>query len=246
MFDIDTTVFLLLAFGAFLSALLSGVAGMGGGLLYLPFLAASVGVRKAIPFLAVLLLVANIARAFFSRQELKWDVAARLGLGAVPGALIGALLYTALSAEFIARAVGVFLLLNVFFTLARIPWPRKASLKQFPYVGVVAGFLSAVVGGAGPMMTPFFLRLGIVKGAFLSTEAVAAASMHIVKIPIYSQARLLTLDDIMLALPLAGMMILGTWVGKLLVNRMNEALFRTIVTILLGLIGLRFLILGSG
>lgn len=240
----STTLFALLASGAFFSALLSGVAGMGGGLIYLPFLAAGVGVRKAIPLLACLLLVGNITRAYLSRGALKWDVALRLLVGSVPGALVGAALYTTLSVTVITRAVGIFLLLYVFLVVAKVPWPRRASLEQFPYIGAVAGFLSAITGGAGPVMAPFFLRFGLVKEAFLSTAAVAAAGMHVAKIVVYAKAQLITRDDLPLLIALAALMILGTWVGKIVVSRMHESIFRTVVTFLLALIGLRFILTG--
>lgn len=240
----SASVFLLLALGAFCAALLSGVAGLGGGLIYLPFLAEGIGLRKAIPVLACLLLVGNFSRMYFSRHELRWDIAGRFLIGTIPGALVGALLYTVLSATVIARAVGVFLLIYVVLAVARIQWPRKADLRQLPYVGGVAGFVSAIIGGSGPVIAPFCLRFGLVKGAFLSTDAIVAASMHVVKIVVYSHARLLTLEDLTYILPLAALMVLGTWIATIVLTRINENIFRMIVTFLLAVIGLRFILAG--
>jgi uncharacterized membrane protein YfcA len=241
---VSVSVFILLAVGALFAALLSGVAGVGGGLIYLPFLAEGIGLRKAIPVLACLLLVGNLSRIYFSRHELRWDIAGRFLIGTIPGAFVGALLYTILSATVIARAVGIFLLIYVVLAVARIQWPRRADLRQLPYVGGVAGLVSAIIGGSGPVIAPFCLRFGLVKGAFLSTDAIVAASMHLVKIAVYGQARLLTLEDLPYILPLAVLMILGTWIATLVLTRINENIFRIIVTFLLAVIGLRFILAG--
>jgi hypothetical protein len=235
------TEYAALALGALLASTVSGVAGVGGGMLYLPILAEIVGYRLAVPYLSVLLLVGNFSRAWFARSQINWQVLRHLFIGSIPGAALGAIFYTVLPAFWIAKILGVYLLTYVALNFLRIQWPKQASLKSMTIMGFPAGFSSGVVGGAGLIMAPFFLRFGLFKEAFLGTEALAAASTHIVKVFIWGQSSLLNFDDALLLAPLAAIMIAGTYLGKILVTKMRVQVFRSILLVMLVLVGFRFL-----
>lgn len=234
--------FALLAVGALVTSTVSGVAGVGGGMLFLPILTEVVGVRLAVPYLSVLLLASNVSRAYFSRAAIDWQVVRNFFLGALPGALIGALLYTILPAFWIKKALGVYLLTYVALSFSRHAWPRSANLTSIRWIGLPAGFVSAVVGGQGPVVTPYFLKYGLMKEAFLGTEAVGSAISHVVKIAVWSPLELIRGHDLAILLPLSVLSIAGSYIGKILVGRMNIQLFRRILLFLLFVVGLRFLI----
>lgn len=211
-------------------------------MVYLPFLTWGVGIKKAVPYLTMLLLVSNVSRAYFSRGNIDWKLLKHLCAGAIPGAAIGALLYTWLSAALIAKILGVYLIVYVALNFVRQTWPRTAPLKSFVPVGAAAGFVSAVVGGAGPVVVPWMLRYGLVKEAFIGTEAVGAAIVHIVKLAVWGGAGTISGDDVVLLLPLSVLMVLGSFFGKILITRMNVRAFRAAMMFVLGVIGIRFLL----
>lgn len=45
----------------------------------------------------------------------------------------------------------------------------------------------ALVGNAGPFLAPFYLSYRLVKGAFIVTEALGTAVMHIMKLGTYHE-----------------------------------------------------------
>jgi uncharacterized protein len=238
---VSIPVYLLLAVGAIIASTVSGVAGIGGGMVYLPFLAEGVGLQKAVPYLTLLLLAGNISRAYFSREGIDWKTIRYFWIGAIPGTVIGALFYTLLSPFWISKALGAYLVIYVILGFTKANWPKKASLKSIAVMGAPAGFTSAVVGGSGPIMAPYLLRYGLIKNSFLGTEAIGAASMHIVKIAIWGSTSLITFDDVIYLLPLAALMIAGSYLGKVMVNRMQAMTFKRILLIVLAIIGFRFL-----
>lgn len=235
--------YLLLAAGALVAATVSGVAGVGGGMLYLPLLIEVVGARMAVPYLTLLLVSGNFSRAWLSRKEIDWPLLRHFTLGAVPGAVLGALLYTALPPDWIRRAVGLFLLTYVALNFLKLSQPKSVKLKTMISVGGASGFVSGIVGGSGYVMAPFFLSYGLVKGGFLGTQALAAASTHIAKLAVWGPAALITLKDVLLLVPLALLMVLGSYFGKLLINRMRARAFRFILIVILAVVGFRFLFL---
>ena len=69
--------------------------------------------------------------------------------------------------------------------LASVAWrhlrgspPRRPARRAFAAIGAVFGFLSALLGSVGPLLAPFFLAYGLVKGAYVGTEALATVVMH--------------------------------------------------------------------
>jgi hypothetical protein len=163
-------------------------------------------------------------------------------LGAVPGAALGALLYTQMSAVLIAKLLGVYLLSYVFLNFTKATWPKSAPVRVFVPVGALAGFVSAVVGGSGPIVVPWMLKYGLVKEAFLGTEALCSTVIHVTKIIVWSSTHLIHMSDVMLLAPLSILMVAGSYFGKLLVARMDVRVFRTAMVFMLGLIGVRFLL----
>jgi uncharacterized protein len=234
--------YFVLAFGALLGSTVSGITGVGGGMVFLPFLVWGVGFKTAVPYLSMLLLVANISRAYFARQKIDWKVWRHFAIGAIPGAALGALFYTTLSAWWISKALAVYLLSYVALSFTRATFPKTASLKSITAMGVPAGVVSAVVGGSGPVVVPWLLRYGLIKEAFLGTEAVGAATIHVAKLAVWGGAGMIGPNDILLLLPLAVLMVAGSYLGTRLVRHMPSRLFRTVLIFTLAAVGFRFLL----
>ncbi|MBK6909449.1 MAG: sulfite exporter TauE/SafE family protein [bacterium] len=236
-----TSDYLILAAGALLASTVSGVAGVGGGMVYLPILAEVVGMRLAVPYLSLLLLAGNFSRAWFARSGIDWQVLRAFLITAMPGAAIGALAYSYLPADWIARILGAYLVIYVGLNFLRVQWPKTATLSAIRWIGIPAGVSSGVVGGAGLIVAPYFLRYGLIKESFLGTEALAAAGTHIAKIGVWGGTSVLTMKDVMLLLPLAVLMVAGSYFGKVLVSRMRARMFRGILLAVLAAVGVRFL-----
>jgi uncharacterized protein len=239
---VDALTYLLLALGALLGSTVSGITGVGGGMVYLPFLVWGVGLTKAVPYLTMLLLVANVSRAYFSRRGINWQVFRYFIIGSIPGTILGALFYTLLSPFWIAKALGVYLLVYVALSFTKATWPKTASLKSIAVIGFPAGIISSVVGGTGPVVAPWLLRFGLIKESFIGTEAVGAASIHVVKLAVWGGAGIISRQDILLLLPLGGLMVVGSYLGTLLVSRMRMRVFRAILMVTLAAVGVRFLL----
>lgn len=98
-------------------------------------------------------------------------------------------------------------------------------------VGAASGFGSALLGSVGPLTAPFFLAYGLVKDAYIGTEAAGAVLMHLAKLGGYGAGQLLDLHVLLLGLALVPSTIAGTWAGKKAMHRINEEWFVRIVEI---------------
>jgi uncharacterized protein len=231
----------LLAVVAFIAAMLAAVTGFGGAAVLLPMLAFVFGVREAVPILTVAQLIGNGSRVWFNRRELDWRVVGWFARGGVPMALLGGVLFAHAPLRALTRVLGAFLILIV--VIRHLP-KRKAfrtSLKGFALIGAASSFLSALLGSVGPLMAPFFLAYGLVKGGYIGTEALCTVVMHVAKLIAYRQSAVLPLHAVLSGLALGPIMVAGSFAGKRVVDRLPERVFVLIIDLTLLAAGLMFL-----
>src|ERR1700687_1818829 len=237
-----TAEWLILGATAIVGSTIGGVAGFGTGVIMIPAIAWSVGVKAAVPVLTVCMLVGNSARVWFSRREIEWRVVAAFLAGAVPMTIVGASLYTRIDSEWLSRILGAFMILAVPLRRWLTHSGVNVRLLHCPLVGAAFGFLSAIVGGVGPIMTPFFLSHGLRKGRYLATDALCTVGTYITRGIMFRRADLLITPLILVGLYIGVVMIPGAWVGRCLIDRMSEKIFLRILEILLVVFGLQFLL----
>jgi uncharacterized membrane protein YfcA len=235
---------LLLAGGAFVGSLLASVAGFGGAAVLLPFLVVLFGVRDAIPILTVAQLIGNLSRVVFNRRQVDAKVVGWFALGGVPAAVLGGFLFASAPLSFLVRLLGVFLLAVVAYRHVGDAAALRVPTKGFAVLGAIFSFLSALLGSVGPIMIPFFLAYGLVKGALIGTEAFATVVMHVTKLAVYGGTAVLTRRGFAIGLVLGSIMIVGSYAGKRLLDRLPEKVFILLVEATLVIAGVNFLIRG--
>ncbi|MFC0860878.1 sulfite exporter TauE/SafE family protein [Sphaerimonospora cavernae] len=225
----------------FVLAVLSAVAGFGGGVLLLPVFTALFGLRTAVPMLTLTQLSSNGSRAWLNRRDLHWPLIGWFALGAVPFAMAGGLLLAHAPLGPLKRLLGVFLIsVVVWRRLNRCP--RKPADRAFAGVGAASGIGSALLGSVGPLTAPFFLAYGLTRAAYIGTEAASTLTMHLSKIAAYGAGDLLTVRVLLYGIVLTPSALAGGWVGKKIVGRISDRVFVVVVEIGLIAAGVLFLI----
>jgi len=235
---------LLLGISAFLAASLAAVAGFGGAAILMPILVAMFGVREAIPILTVAQLIGNGSRVWFNRRQLDLPVVGWFALGGVPAALIGGFLFASAPIAFLIRLLGMFLIITAVSRHIGKGKALRIPLRGFAVLGAVFSFLSALLGSVGPIMIPFFLTYGLVKGGLIGTEALATVVMHVTKLVAYRRVAVLSFDSMVIGLSLGCIMIFGSYVGKTILDRLPERVFIVLIETTLLVAGIGFLVHG--
>ena len=233
---------LAVAVAGLVASTLAAVSGFGGAAVLLPVLVAVFGVRDAIPILTVAQLIGNASRVWFNRSQVDLRVVGWFALGGVPAAFVGGLLFAGAPLPALTRLLGAFLLLVVAWRHLRPGPPRRVPRRSFALLGAAFSFLSALLGSVGPIMAPFFLAYGLVKGAYIGTEALATVVMHVTKLVAYGSSSLLTARNLATGLALGPIMVAGSFAGKRIVDRLPERAFVAIIEGVLVVAGLAFLL----
>jgi uncharacterized membrane protein YfcA len=227
---------------SWLAATVSGAAGFGGALLLLPVLTAALGVKAAVPVLTLMQLLGNLSRVWFGRHSLQWRPIGLFLIGALPLAVLGSLLFTQIAGTWVTVGIGVLLLLIVL--ARRMNWTSRFSGEQTLLPGgALVGFVSGAAGSAGPLGAALFLGLNLSASAYVASEAVTAVAMHLTKIIIYQRFAILGAQELQYGLLLGVAMILGSWTGKQIIDRLPKATFRLVVECLLVISALQLIFL---
>jgi len=164
-------------------------------------------------------------------------------IGAIPLAILGALSFLQLPKELVTRCIGLAIIVFVVLKITGVLKLKPGKLLLVLGGGVV-GFLSGLVGSAGPIGAVIFLTLGLPPVAYVASEATTALAMHGVKLIIYQQFIVLDQQFWLLAILLGIAMILGTWTAKRIIERITPENFQKYISVLLIAIGIYMLIHG--
>ena len=219
----------------------SGMTGLAGGTFILAAIASVVQTQYIIPLHAAVAFMSNGTRMTVFSRHIKWRVVGFFVVGMLPGALIGINVFRMIDPHIIKLSMGVFILVMVFLPVNGKGKGRGYGL--FAPVGFFAGLLGILFGATGPLIARFFLRSDISKEELVGTKAACQAAGHLVKIPLFGMvigANVLQYGKVLLWLGI--MVVVGTLLGKTLLNRISERVFRIIYRVGLGAIALRIII----
>lgn len=234
-------VYLFVLLAGFAAGCLSGVIGTGSSILLLPVLVHAFGPKQAVPVMAVAAVMANLSRVLAWWREVDWKAVGAYTLTGVPAAALGARTLLALPANIVEISLGIFFLamIPVRHLLARLQW--QARLWHLALAGAVIGFLTGIVLLTGPLSVPVFLAYGLLKGAFLATEAASSLAIYLSKVLTFREFGALPFDVLLQGLIVGASLMAGTFAGKALVLRMSAAAHGHVLDGLLLLSGMALL-----
>jgi uncharacterized membrane protein YfcA len=220
---------------------LGGMIGFGSSIMLMPALVLMYGPREAVPVMAVAALLANASRVGIWWREINWPAFSAYSLTGIPAAALGAMTLLTIPQRGVEIAMGVFF-------LAVIPARRwlaahdlRIRLWQLAIAGAVVGYITGVVVSTGPINAPFFLALGLVKGAYIGTEAAGSLVLYLAKSIVFRSFGALPVDIIAKGLVIGSSLMVGSFIAKRLLLKMNAAQFNLLIEGLLLLSGLTML-----
>ncbi len=223
---------LILIIGLF-AGVVSGIIGTGSSIMLVPVLAWVYGPKEAVPIMAVAAVMANISRILVWWREVDWRAVAAYAATGIPAAVLGARTMLVLPPQAIDVAIGVFL-------LSMIPARRWLAVKlihlRLPHLaaaGAFIGFLTGIVASTGPASVPVFLGYGLVKGAFIGTEAAASLAIYAAKTLTFQGSGALPLERIAKGLTVGCALMAGSFIAKPFLLRLAPETFRHVMDALL-------------
>lgn len=218
-----------------------GVVGFGTSIMLMPALVVVFGPREAVPIMAVASIMANASRVGVWWREVDWKAVAAYGITAAPAAVLGAATLLILPPGVVELMLGGFFIamIPVRRWMARQNW--RLGVHHLAVVGGVIGFITGLVVSTGPINAPFFLAYGLVKGAYLSTEALGSLVVFVAKAATFRSLGALPWEAVAKGLIVGASITVGSVLAKRFVLQLEPEKFRWMIEAMLAVAGLSML-----
>jgi uncharacterized membrane protein YfcA len=214
-------------------ALLLGMAKTGvhgAGMLSVPLLAIAFGGRASSGLMLPMLLVADIFGVWYYHRHASFKHLKILFPWAAIGIIAGSI-----AGHFISEEVfRVIMAITIFGSVIVMIWMELGGKEKIPdniYLGIGAGFLggfTSMIGNlAGTVMAVYFLSMKLPKNNFIGTAAWFFLVINWFKVPFHVWVwHTINNDSWLLALVLIPIIIVGAYLGIILVKKMSDRTYR--------------------
>jgi uncharacterized membrane protein YfcA len=188
-----------------------------------------------IPVHAVVQLGSNAGRVLVMRQ---WVDTARLvpfTLGSIVGIAIGGSLAINLPGEALRLVLGLFILQTLWLPLAVMATIKGRGLALG---GLIASFLTMLVGATGPYVVALLKPLGLGKEGLIATHAAAMTAQHGLKMLAFGLLGFAFAPWLPLVAAMIAAGFLGTLVGRHWLGRLSQHHFDRLIQIVLTVLAL--------
>ncbi len=190
--------------------------------------AAVLPARESTAVLLVLLMTGDLVAIWVYRRDADFRTLLRLAPPVIAGLVLGATFLAWADNTTMRRTIGVILLALTALTL----WSMRSGLDdaaqgvpaRFGY-GALGGFTTMAANAGGPVMTLYFLAARFDMIRFLGTQAWFFFLINVIKLPFSLGLGLLGGEMLVPLLVLAPVVLLGTWLGRVVIRRIDETWF---------------------
>jgi hypothetical protein len=227
-------VIVLFILASIIAGGVASVAGFGIGSIMTPLLAFVTGAKIAVAVVSVPHLAGTALRFWLLRAHVDRNVLLRFGLMSAASGLIGAYLHSLLHSPALTLTLAALLVLAAMSGLTGLEHRLRFSPGAAWVAGAASGLLGGLVGNQGGIRAAALLGLGVPKNAFVATSTAIALMVDAARMPVYA----FTVGEavarewrVMLAGTVA--VLIGTLLGRSLLERLSERRFRRAISVLL-------------
>ena len=222
MFEMVTVIVLVVA--CFVTATISGILGMAGGVTLLGVMTALLPAPVVVPLHGIVQLASNWTRTWAFRTHVRWSIFFAFMIPAAVGIAIAANIWADLKLTWFKAWIGAFILAFLVWRKYK-PKLRNPRVWSYAVLGLAAGLLAIFVGATGPFLAPFFLRDDFDNEEVIATKAVCQTWLHLLKIPAFLALSFDYSPYIAVLAALVAAVIGGTYFGKHLLSRVSKERF---------------------
>lgn len=211
----------------FLTATLSGVAGLGGGTILIGvFYALGMTPAEAVPLFAAVQFIANSSRTFAYLRDVEWHAAGWFLLAAVPSTFLVAPFVADINVDIVRLILAGLILASLAPGRAeRAVLPRRTA---FTIAGLLNGSIGMFVGATGLVVGRLFFRPEWRKETTIGTLALTQSFGHALRVIAYGVVGFSAFTQPLLLASLGLAVMAGTAFGKRLNGHVSEAQFATL------------------
>lgn len=221
----------------FFAEVLGTIGGFGSSMLVMPLAGWFLPFDQALGLTAVFHVFSNAAKIILFRQGVDRRLLVWLGVPAVIGVIIGARVTVHLDERLLSVVLGSLLMVMGLGLLIKEEWRLRATRGNALTGGAISGFIAGVAGTGGAVRGITLAAFALEKSAFVATSAWIDMGVDLSRSVVYASNGFVT-REVLLYLPaMALISVLGSWLGKMALTRMEQGQFRRVVLALVIIMG---------
>ena len=235
----ENTVLTLLSF---FTAMMTSIAGAGGGTVLLASMLQFMNPSEAIPVHGVIQLSSNTARIWLLRKFVKWTIILKFSLLIPLGVYIGLEIFRNVDADDIKNLIGLFIIIAL--VLQNLKSIRKITISSNWYylIGFLTGILNILVGVIAPLLAVIIKHSLNEKKSIVGTLGYFGFVGNFTKIVGFSLIGFTFIEYIDTFLLMIPATLLGSRIGQYLLDKISNKFFFYIFQVILIALALRLLL----
>lgn len=230
--------YLLIVLLFLLAEILGTIAGFGSSAFFVAAGQFVLGFKTVLVFTALQHVFGNFAKIWAFRRDLNWRVALQIGIPSLLATIVGAELSKTVDASLASLVLGGMLVVVSAIFLWKKDLQLSPNFFNSIFGGALAGFLAGLVGTGGAVRGLVLAAFMLPKNMFVATSALIDAGVDISRAVIYLRAGYLEPQHYFFVPILLVVAVVGTWLGKLVLDKIEQEQFRRLVLWLLILTGI--------
>jgi uncharacterized membrane protein YfcA len=216
---------------------------MAGGMILMGVFGFFLSVPAAMVLHGVAQTASNGSRIWLHRKHIRWNVLVPYSVGSF------VVLALFILVTFVPDKALLFILIGSFpFVTLVLPKTINLDIQRKPIAflcGLAVTTAQMLAGASGPVLDIFYINSTLTRFEILGTKAITQTLGHIIKLAYYAYFLTLTIDLppwIYPAVVIAA--VLGNWIGKQVIERINDNLFKTVGRYAIMLVGAGYIVKG--
>ncbi|NOT36026.1 MAG: sulfite exporter TauE/SafE family protein [Saprospiraceae bacterium] len=227
---------------ALIAEVLGTVGGFGSSMYFVPIAKYFLDFHTVLGITALFHVVSNLTKIQLFFKGINYSIAVKMGIPAVIFVVIGAFLSTSInSTQFeLLIAILLFLVAILFLIYKNYKMP-VTNLNQF-IGGSGSGFAAGLVGTGGAIRGLFLSGFGLTHETYISTSALIDLGVDVSRSIVYLSHDYIGIENWYLIPILFVVSIIGTYIGKKILEKTSQEMFRKLSLVLIVLIAVSVLV----
>lgn len=235
----NLVIFILLALVA---EILGTIGGFGSSLFFVPIASFFLDFHSVLGITAIFHVSSNLTKITFFRKGIDKKLIIWVGIPAIIFVIIGAYISKYLKNLYLEIGLSVFLIFTSLIFLIFKKIKIKTTIKNSIFGGVFSGLIAGLIGTGGAIRGITLASFGLKIETFIATSAFIDLGVDFSRGVVYYTNGFIHKHDLYLIPILLIVSVLGTFIGKKILDYISEKKFKSFVLILILITGIITLI----
>ncbi|MFN0203005.1 MAG: sulfite exporter TauE/SafE family protein [Bacteroidia bacterium] len=215
--------------GGFVAEIIGTVSGFGSSILFVPLASLFFDFQVVLGITAVFHVFSNLSKIALFREGVDKNIVLKLGIPAVIFVILGGFLSKVVPQKELELGMNLFLLLLSVILIIFSQKTIEKSNTNLVVGGVLSGFLAGLIGTGGTIRGLTLAAFNLEKNIFLATSALIDLGVDVSRSVVYFFNGYLVQEFLFTIPILIIISIVGSWIGKKILEKISQQIFKYIV-----------------